>query len=382
MNIFLSFLQSPVIHPIPAYSFWEHYIKNGITETGHQWSECATVDWALGLVPKSKPTQLKWKENAWEQTIDHLKKHPADLFLSYLYADQIDITAINEIKRMGIPCVNFFCDNVRDFKKLPDEFAAFNLNWVPEHKALKLYQKAGYAYINLPMPIWIDPQLRVFNAESNQKITFIGSKEIQRLLFFEKVIQQCRDLPLAIYGNGWDEDALSKDALPPLNLADKLNYQTQFIKKNGVVPYLRKLNQRNIDTVISPGLKSKTQGAISFETYNKLTAQSMITVGINRYPSFHFPINKPDSYSRLRDIEAPMLGACYLTEWTAGIEDLYDIGNEIATYKSVEDFIDMVKELQSNGAKRKRLKVNGQKRALTDHSVPQSISKIAQKLFN
>ncbi|MDB5109924.1 MAG: hypothetical protein JWR67_1038 [Mucilaginibacter sp.] len=383
MKIFLSFLQSAQQHPIPAYDFWQYYIKNGIEEARHQWSECLDIDWALGLVPKSKDDHNQWKTDAWTKTVAWLKKHPADLFLSYLYPDQIDITAIHEIQKLGIPCVNFFCDNVRDFKKAPVEFEAFDLNWVPEYKAIKLYQKAGYKYINAPMPIWVDPRLRTLSEESNKQITFIGSKDIQRQLFFEELIQHAPQLPLAIYGKGWDENILKQlSTSANYTFNKKLRYQFNFIKKNGIAAYLRKLNNRNTSASVSSALKSKIYGSPGFDQYNHLIATSMITVGVNRYPSFHFPIALPDTYSRLRDIEAPMLGACYLTEYTEGIENLYDLKKEIETYKGPEDFIEKVNKLTFDHKQRNEMKTNGQKRALQDHSIPQSLNKILQRLSN
>jgi hypothetical protein len=381
MNIFLAFFQSNKAHPIPAYSFWPHYIKNGIAEAGHQWLECAEVDWALGLVPKSHAEQIQWLDESWNKTLSVLKRKPVHLFLSYLYPEQININAITEIKKMGIPCVNFFCDNVREFKKLPSAFEVFDLNWVPELKAVKLYRKAGYPYINLPMPIWVDPKLREQSGENIEQITFIGSHDIQRQLFFERVILKAPDLKLAIYGSGWDKTATlsTNQVITDYTFNKKLLNQYYFIKKNGVIPYLRKLNSYKT-AAISPRLASKISGQVNFEDYCKLTAQSTVTLGVNRYPSFHFSINQPNTYSRLRDIEAPMLGACYLTEWTEGIEQLYDIENEINTYKNEDELITRINGLQNNAAKRKQLKINGQKRALQNHSIPQSISKIVSKL--
>ena len=32
-----------------------------------------------------------------------------------------------------------------------------------------------------------------------------------------------------------------------------------------------------------------------------------------------------------------MLGACYLTEWTAGLEHMYELGKEIETYRTPEE---------------------------------------------
>lgn len=381
MKIFLSFLQSPHKYAIPAYDFWQHFIKNGIEEAGHQWVEYPDADWALGMVPQSGGQQLKWKAETWGKTVAWLKKNRVDLFLSYLYPEQIDTSAIEEIKKMGIPCVNFFCDNVRLFKKPPAEFAGFNLNWVPEHKAINMYQKSGYDYISLPMPIWVHPALRVVQAEANRQITFIGSKDIQRMMLFEEIIQHSPNLNLAVYGSGWAENGLTPATPSPgYSLSKKIHYQYGIIAKYGFTAYMRKLKQRNLSTTVSKQMQAKLQGAISFEEYNRLTATSMITVGINRYPSFNFPLRQPDTYSRLRDIEAPMLGACYLTEYTADLENMYNPGDEIEVYTCAEDFIEKANALQHDNKKREQLKISGQKRALAQHSIPASIGKILTAL--
>jgi hypothetical protein len=379
MKVFLSFLQSTTQHPIPAYDFWQYYIKNGIEEAGYEWTECPDADWALGLVPQAPEQHTEWKERVWSQTINWLRSNPVDLFLSYLYPEQIDTSAINEIKRMGIPCVNFYCDNVRQFRKAPKEFSVFDLNWVPEYKAIKLYQKAGYPYISLPMPMWIEPAKRKVYNETNNQVTFIGSKDIQRIHFFENVIKQCPSINLCIYGNGWKDVPQSTVRIE--SGFNKIGYQFSFIKQHGVIPYLRKIKQRGLNTDISEALRFKINDITDFESYNKLTAESMVTIGINRYPSYHYPLFKPDTYSRLRDIEAPMLGACYLTEYTEGLERLYDIGKEIETYTSPEDFIEKVDMLTTNTDLRQRLKARGQKRALDTHSIHNSIAQIIQRLI-
>jgi hypothetical protein len=379
MKIFLSFFQSPFKHPIPAYGFWEYYIKKGIKEAGHTWVECPDVDWALGRVPQTETAHSKWKQDAWEKTVAFLKQSPVDMFLSYLYPEQIDTTAINEIKKIGIPCVNFFCDHIRDFTTLPRKFGAFTLNWVPEYKAIDQYKKAGYAYVNLPMPVWVSPQHRIFQPEINPQFAFIGSKDILRHLLFEEIVNHDPELPLAIYGSGWEQSAAPLHSTK-YRLKNKLSFQLALINKYGIKGYAEKLKQRKYKGQISPVLQSKIHGVPPSDQYNELTAGSMITAGVNRYPSYLFPLAEPDTYSRLRDIEAPMLGACYLTEWTKGIENLYDINTEIATYTSADDFVEKAKSLQADPTKRRLLKVNGQKRALNDHSIPVTLEKIFTRL--
>lgn len=382
MKIFLSFLQSGFKHAIPSYDFWEHYIKNGIAEAGYDWTECPNADWAMGLTQQSKTDHLKWKEETWGKTVDWLRKNPSDVFLSYLYPAQVDISAVKEIQKMGIPCVNFFCDNIRDFKKAPEEFKVFDLNWVPEYKALKMYKKAGYPHIHLPMPMWVAPRYRILREESNKQVTFIGSEDIQRKLLLEKVIKKKQDINLAIYGKGWASGDISlQPSTVGYTLKKKIAFNLDFVASNGVSAFMRKIEQRNIGYDESVFV-SKVNQSLTFEEYNRLTSESMITLGINRYPSFHYSHLKPNRYSRLRDIEAPMLGACYLTEYTEGIGELYDINNEIMVYENEDGLIEKVNELKKDEGKRRKLKINGQKRALSDHQISNSLNKIIQKIFN
>jgi hypothetical protein len=333
MKIFLSFQQGKTDYPIPAYSFWQHYIKNGIEEAGDQWLECPDTDWAFGLVPKTQNEHIVWKIETWGKTITWLKNNKVDLFLSYLYPQQIDVQAIKEIQKAGIPCINFFCDHVRQFTKLPDEFKVFDLNWVPEFKALKLLE-----------------QLNAIDS----------------------------DLPLALYGNGWVEKRDTSDQRYTENytLKKKIQFNLKFISDQGFKAFIRKFNNRTITDNVSSSLGLKIHNMPTFNEYNALTSGSMVTLGINRYPSFRFPISQPDTYSRLRDIEAPMLGACYLTEWTDGIEELYDIENEICVYKTAVDLSKQIKALLNDPERRTILKIMVQKKDLNSHSIPNSLKKM------
>lgn len=381
MKIFLSFLQSHKNHPIPAYGFWEYYIKNGIDESGHQWVECREIDWAKGLVPQGKNELENWRSESWEKTIKFLKENPVDLFLSYLYPKQVDADAIKKIQKMGIPCINFFCDNVREFKSIPIEFATFDLNWVPEYKALSMYRNAGIKYIHLPMPMWVDPKYRTPSKIVQGNISFIGSKDIQRQLFFEELIKLNPTINLAIYGNGWRPEVNSESQITQSNVKRSIN-QIQFISKHGIKSYLNKLKFGSYNPPISNALEAIINGKISFEEYIRITRESNITIGVNRYPSFNFPLLQSNSYSRLRDIEAPMLGACYLTEWTEGLDEMYEIEKEIETFKNQDQFVEKVKELEIDSIKRMSLRRNGQKKALQALSIPNSINKIIKHFKN
>ena len=71
---------------------------------------------------------------------------------------------------------------------------------------------------------------------------------------------------------------------------------------------------------------------------------------------------------RLRDFEIPMCRAAYLTAHTAEIEDFYEPGREIETYRSRAEFIDKARYLVTHESQAERLREAGYARARADHT--------------
>ncbi|WP_413666196.1 glycosyltransferase [Mucilaginibacter sp. Mucisp86] len=385
MRILLSFLQDKVSkpHPVPSYRFWQHYIKNGIEEAGMSYIEVPEVDWAEGLVYDEGSAALQnWQEQSWQATINYIKanRQNIDIFLAYLYPRQIQVDAIEQIRKMGIPCVNFYCDNIREFKTAPAKFRIFDLIWVPEFEALTMYKKAGVKHINLPMPMWVEPQLRQHIPVHEQPgISFIGSKDILRENLLAQAIQ--KGLPLSIRGAGW----LTNDTPPPFvpgSAYQKLINQVNFTKQHGLSGLSIKVQQQLNKLPVIPINGDHIFASPDFDEYINITQSSMVTLGINRVPTFKRPHNNPLTYSRLRDIEAPMLGACYLTEYCQGIDELYDTEQEINVYRTIDELVQKATELLSNKEKRDKLRINGQQRALNDHAISSSLKKIKRAIFD
>ena len=71
-----------------------------------------------------------------------------------------------------------------------------------------------------------------------------------------------------------------------------------------------------------------------------------------------------------------MLGACYLTEWTEGLEHMYELGKEIETYRTSEELTSKLSELRKDALRRRAMRQRAQCRALADHTVGRSIERI------
>jgi Glycosyl transferases group 1 len=382
LRIFLCCQQALRRHAVPAYAFWEVYFKNGLSEAGHNWLETPKADWAEGLTALSPEARIQWREKTWTQTVAYLReehaRRPVDLFLSYLFPHQVEPGAVRTIHDLGIPCVNFFCDNVREFTRIPETYRAFDLHWVPEAEARSLYAAAGLAFVYAPMPVWIPLALRTAPENENDAVVFIGSHDSLRDELLGQAV--AGGLPLRVYGDNWRPDKMAVVALGRQPLARKIANQMKFWREYGLRGIAMRATYRWGQRQANDWHARHCQPPIYGEAYLHATRESQIVIGINRYPSFRYSFRKPHCYSRLRDIEAPMLGACYLTEWAPGLDDLYELGAEIETYRDAGELSEKARALAGDPPRRKKLRAAGQQRALHDHSVSRTIQRIAERL--
>jgi spore maturation protein CgeB len=83
---------------------------------------------------------------------------------------------------------------------------------------------------------------------------------------------------------------------------------------------------------------------------------------------------------RLRDFEAPMSGAFYMTEYMEELEEFYDIGKEIVCYHGKEDLAAKIDYYLRNDAEREAIRSAGQQRCLRDHTWQNRFALAFQKI--
>lgn len=384
-RIFLCCQQALRSHAVPAYGFWAEYFRGGLTEAGHTWIEAPDCDWAEGLTYPEDHDAAPWREKTWSAAVEFIRREharkPIDLFLGYLFPRQVLPAAVAEIRTLGIPCVNFFCDNVREFRRVPEVYRTFDLHWVPEDKALPLYRSANLPVLHAPMPCWVPPEQRTPVQRETLPPTFTGTRDTVREALFAEAIRH--GLRVELCGPGWESPQTAHPSSPPRDrgIAALGRRQLAFAHQHGWGALARKWSHaitppRGTDFDFAPFARAPRFGA----DYWPSLRECSVCIGVNRYPSLRFPADRPDTYSRLRDIEAPMAGACYLTEWTEGLDRLYDLGAEIESYRDAAELAAKTTELERDPARRARLRAAGQRRALNEHSISRTIARIAERL--
>jgi hypothetical protein len=383
MRIFLSCQQALKAHAVPAYAFWEFYFRNALKEAGHEIVEAPDVDWAEGLTLLSKRERAAWLGRTWTKAVETVtaehRSRPIDLFLSYLFPYQVEPAAVRAVRALGIPCVNFFCDNVREFRRVPASFNDFDLHWVPEADARSLYTSARLPFIYAPMPMWVAPEYRKTPTEEIEDVVFIGSHDALREDLLGEAVGL--GLPLKLIGAGWQR-GIPGVKMPSRTLTDRIANQGRFLRTEGLLGWVNRATYDRRQIRPTDWIDSHLLPPVYGDAYFEALRTSRVAIGINRYPSFRYSFSNPHRYSRLRDIEAPMLGASFLTEMAPGLGDLYEIGTEIETFQNAADLVEKSKRLLGDPDSRLKLRQRGQRRALADHTIERSLQRIAERLGN
>lgn len=383
LRIFLCCQQDLLPHPVPAYRFWAESFRAAFSEAGHACLEAPGCDWAEGLTSLTPEKRASWREAVWQRAVDWIRgehlRQPIDLFLSYLYPGQVQAAGVAELRALGIPCVNFFCDNVRLFRRAPSEFRGFDLHWVPEAGALGLYRRAGLPHLHAPMPCWVPPRWRTMPAVESLPPTFVGTRDEQRERLFARAFDF--GLKMDLRGLGWAREAMPWADPPPGRGTTLLANQWDFAARHGVAALARKLARRIFPPKpVSCDFASRAREQCLGDDYWRVLRECRVCVGVNRFPSLRRPLDRPGLYSRLRDIEGPMAGAAYLTEAAPGLGELYEIGREIEVYHDAGELASKVEALERNAPQRRMLRELGQRRALGEHGIAQTVAKIAARL--
>jgi hypothetical protein len=104
-------------------------------------------------------------------------------------------------------------------------------------------------------------------------------------------------------------------------------------------------------------------GRLDTNDVPRLFAQSKIVLGIGTIGHCE------DFYAlKMRDFDGPMSGSLYLTHDNPDLRLVYKVGDELVTYRSIDDCIDKVQWFLAHDDERERIAQAGRARASVDHT--------------
>ncbi|MBD0370036.1 MAG: glycosyltransferase [Pyrinomonadaceae bacterium] len=390
MRIFLAVRHS--INPEFYYGgLWSGNFYPALRRLGHE-----IIESEVDLLPASRfmhiagdftPLEKETRACITERIIEEVRhahhEKPLDLFLCYFYNAHFDPAGFDEIHRLGIPTVNFYCNSIYQFELIKDVAQRAQFSWHAERDAQSLYKNVG------ANPVWVqmgaDPDVyRPHPQKARQaKACFIGQRYADRDRLLVSLISE--SVPVDIYGGGWDKNYV-RDSLKSADGKERSYLGRELVAAGSVKSYAHAGWQNFRRHGIVGGVDRNARQLIYRSGGRKLDALLACAArGFARdvsetFARYELVLNfsnvwadgRPGSqliaHVRLRDFEAPMCRTCYLTGATDEIEEFYEVGKEIDTYTCSEELIDKTKFYLSHPARAEALREAGYRRASRDHT--------------
>jgi hypothetical protein len=307
-------------------------------------------------------------------------ERPLDLFLSYFYNAHFDPAGFEELRTLGIRSLNFYCNSVPQFELVAEIAAKADFSWHPERAARSKYLAVG------ARPVWVqmgaDPKIYrpVESAERQRSVCFVGQRYADRDRWLAAL--SSAGVPLDIYGAGWEAEAAeSAGTAAP---ADPVYLGRNYYPPSTPMSYARAVRANLQRSGLAKGLmQTARQWRYRRETQRLLTQLAPHTKGragdiATTLGAYEICLNLSNVWTsgpgsaliphvRLRDFEGPMCGACYLTGHTDEIEEFYELGKEVETYRTTEELIEKSQFLLAHPDAAERLRRAGFLRARRDH---------------
>ncbi|HOJ52012.1 MAG TPA: glycosyltransferase [Syntrophales bacterium] len=271
----------------------------------------------------------KWRMNeALLETIDSwVKEERPDVVFMYVSGETVEPATLQQIRLYGIPMVNLalndkehFVGKIRNGRAFGarDICRFFDLSWTSTEDAVAKYWVEGA--IPLYLPEGANPDIhKPYAVDKTIDVSFVG---------------QC-------YGN-------RKEVIDAL-------------KRRGI-------------QVVAFGV-GWPRGPLPVEEMVKLYSMSRINLGFGGVEGH------PGAYClKGRDFEVPMSGGLYLTEDHPELARVYKIGEEIMTYRGIDDLEQKIRYLLSHPEEAEAIRQRGRARALTEHTWEARMEKVFRLL--
>lgn len=317
--------------------------------------------------PRQKAFMRKNRPKLSRELLRQIKRahavRPVDLFFSYFYDACVLPEAIDEVTRMGIKTVNWYCNGSYQLHLVSEIAPHYDWCLVPERFRLEDYiamgahpiycQEAANPNVYKPHPL---PQ--------EYDVTFVGQKYGDRPAYIRYLLDNGIDV--RVWGRGWQTSPLSL----PQKLSGKLRRLRSLDDYNEAVRFLFKYLVSRSAGQSGPTIRLPSEifgGTLNDDELIKMYSRSRISLGFSTVGSTGLS-NMPIKQVRLRDFEAPMSGAFYMVEYMEELEEFFEIGREIVCYRDKVDLADKIKYYLAHEEEREIIRHAGYQRAVNDHS--------------
>lgn len=339
-------------------SLWQRHFYDGLRPVVEKLVLPEGIDfsWARQILPGETCGLDAPRDRTSEQLAAHISRahaaHGLDAVVSYCFGHDLNPALVRGVIAQGVPWVNFFCDSTHRFDEVAALARVVSLNWFVEHGAIPSYRALGVPFVCLPYAFNPEHLPDCECREARRPAAFIGMPTGPRV----DQLGQLREAgcEFEIRGPGWEDETNGEKAMLFHGLGDHLRQHPHWA-----------------------AVQALTRGPLSDAAMPEYLRGCQTVLGLNQGRDRHGCVT---SYLKLRDLEFPGHGCCYLTEHNDDVAAALDVGREVLTYRTLDEVAALLKQLSRDPRRAAEVGRAGRRRVLAEHTWAIRIRQLAAAL--
>jgi hypothetical protein len=298
-------------------------------------------------------------ERLWDQLRAAHARGGLDAVVSYCFAADVELTLVERAGALGVPWINFFCDSTYAFDLVEPLARVTSLNWFPERAAAASYQALGPPVLCRPYALHPAALPEATCETAEHALGFVGAPTGNRVLRLAALL--LRGCPAAVRGEGWRRVRAPSSSRPASRGDPRL--------RGG-------LGERVLVRAFTPVVRRGGHPLADDELVAFLS-RCRVVLGLNEGRDRH---GVYQSYMKLRDVEFPGYGCCYLTQHNEDVEHAFEIGREVLTFRGAGEAAAFVRRSVRHPAEARAIGQAGRRRVLAEHTWSERLRELAGAL--
>lgn len=331
----------------------------------------------IAMTENSESQRAEFSRRIVESFTEAHQQKPFDLAFFYLMDGMCDPACITDISRLGVPTCNFSCNNIHQFYLVRDISRYFDLNLYAEKDAGQKFESIEVNSLWWPMASNPDVFHPIDVANREPVATFVGGRYATRLDQIHQFLEQ--GCPVKVYGPGWcpagDErlpEEMSRVQKTRMHLGALRRVALGTDEAPVVAEPAPQRRFHDWQEVLLQTSRDRYPDAyhppVSDRELIAMYSRSAVSLGFLEVFDQHDPTLARLKHLHLRDFEAPMAGALYVTDYSDELTEMFEPGTEVLAAKTLEEKIDWIQYYTAHPAAGEPIRLAARKRAVADHS--------------
>jgi hypothetical protein len=310
-------------------------------------------------------------ERLWDQIRHARAEGGLDAVISYCFGADVDPELVTRTIELGIPWINFFCDSTYAFDLVERIARVTSLNWFPERAAIADYQALSRPILCRPYAVNPHALPETSCESADHPVGFVGLPTGNRVLHLAKLaLLGCS---VTVRGDGWRRVHTTPSLLPASPRSSRSTPHSPARRDRRLESgRLERLMVRALRPVISGGARPLSEPELV-----QFLARCRVVLGLNEGRDLG---GRYRSYMKLRDIEFPGYGCCYLTQHNADVEHAFEIGREVLTFRTVREAASLVRRCARRPDEARALGLAARRRVMAEHTWSARVVELARAL--